>query len=74
MANPIKVLIVEDSPLASTLLSFIINADPELLVIGSVSSGEEALEFIKGIKPDVITMDIVLTGMDGLLWQWFKSF
>lgn len=65
MNKQIKVLIVEDSPLASQLLSFIINADPEMEVIGAVSSGEEALESIKAIRPTVITMDIVLPGMDG---------
>jgi two-component system chemotaxis response regulator CheB len=63
--HPIKVLIVEDSPIAAKLLEFIINSDPALKVIGCVDSGEEALNFIKGKKPDVITMDIVLPKMDG---------
>jgi two-component system, chemotaxis family, protein-glutamate methylesterase/glutaminase len=63
--NPIKVLIVEDSPIAAKFLEFIINSDPDLKVMAWVKSGEEALEFIKGQKPDVITMDIVLPKMDG---------
>lgn len=61
----IKVLIVEDSPIAAKLLSYIIESDAQLEVIGMVESGEAALEWIKNIQPDVITMDIVLPGMDG---------
>jgi two-component system chemotaxis response regulator CheB len=64
-SHPVKVLIVEDSPLAAKLLEFIINSDPNLKVIGCVESGEGALNFIKVEKPDVITMDIVLPKMDG---------
>lgn len=63
--NCIKVLIVEDSPIAAKLLEYIINSDPTLKVIGTVESGEAALEFIKTEHPDVITMDIVLPKMDG---------
>ena len=61
----IKVLIVEDSPIAAKLLSYIIQSDQQLQVIGTVKTGEDALEFIKKTPPDVITMDIVLPGMDG---------
>lgn len=61
----IRVLIVEDSPLAAKVLVQLINSDPKLKVIGCVSSGEEALDFIKHVKPDVIVMDIVLPNMDG---------
>lgn len=63
--QPVKVLIVEDSPVAARLLEYIINSDPDLKVIGCVDSGEKALIFIKTQKPDVITMDIVLPEMDG---------
>lgn len=65
MSESIKILIVEDSPLASKLLEFILQRDPQLKVIGSVTSGEEALAFLRTKRPDVITMDIVLPGMDG---------
>lgn len=65
VSPPIKVLIVDDSPLATELLTFIINSDPDLKVIGCVDSGERALNFIKWEIPDVITMDIVMPKMDG---------
>lgn len=65
-ATPIRVLIVEDSPVTQLLLSDIINADPRLQVVGSVSSGEAALEQIPRLRPDVISMDVSLPGADGL--------
>lgn len=64
-SKEISVLIVDDSPVASELLSFIIDSEPSLKVIGKVRSGAEALEFIKKQKPDVITMDVVMPKMDG---------
>jgi len=63
--SPIKVLVVEDSPVAQLLLVHIINSDPRLTVLGAANSGEEALEFLKRNKPDVIVMDIHMPGMDG---------
>lgn len=65
VSQPIKVLVVEDSPTAAELLIFIINSDPALKVIGWVDNGERALNFIKWEVPDVITMDIVMPKMDG---------
>lgn len=61
----IKVMIVEDSPVAMELLVHILGYDPELQVIGTASSGEEALESVELLKPDVITMDLHLPKMDG---------
>lgn len=65
MVNQIKVLIVEDSPISAELLSYIINSDPALKVIGIVQNGHQAIEFIKVQVPDVITMDIVMPKMGG---------
>jgi two-component system, chemotaxis family, protein-glutamate methylesterase/glutaminase len=64
-SNPIKVLIVEDSAVSRELLTYIINADPMLKVIGFAENGIKALEFIQKERPDVITMDIVMPKMDG---------
>jgi two-component system, chemotaxis family, protein-glutamate methylesterase/glutaminase len=61
----INVLIVEDSKSARLLLEEILGQDCGIQVIGSVESGEEALRFLKYEKPDVITMDIVMPGIDG---------
>ncbi len=62
----IRVLMVEDSPSAALLLREVLESDPGLRVVGTVSTGEEALQFIARQKPDVVTMDIVLSGpLDG---------
>jgi two-component system chemotaxis response regulator CheB len=61
----IKVLIVDDSPVARDLLKFIINSDPDLSVIGTAESGEKAIEMLSTMEPDVITMDIVMPRMNG---------
>jgi len=59
------VLVVEDSPVAREFLIYILDSDPELKVIGTVSNGLEALEALKEKTPDVITMDIHMPGMNG---------
>lgn len=61
----IKVLIVDDSPVARDLLKHIINSDPHLSVIGMAENGEQALKILKTLEPDVITMDIVMPRMNG---------
>ena len=62
----IRVLMVEDSPSAALLLRGILESDPNLRVVGVVDNGEEALRFISRQKPDVVTMDIILSGsLDG---------
>lgn len=61
----IKVLVVEDSPVARELLVYILDSDPEIKVIGAVNNGKQAIEVLKDKKPDVITMDIHMPEMDG---------
>ena len=61
----IKVVIVEDSPVAQEFLTYILSSDPEVKVIGVARNGVEALEAVKQQRPDVITMDIHMPVMDG---------
>jgi two-component system, chemotaxis family, protein-glutamate methylesterase/glutaminase len=61
----IKVLIVEDSITSRELLTHILSSDPDIHVVGAAKNGEEACEFVTRQKPDVITMDIMMPGMDG---------
>ncbi|MFZ2444831.1 MAG: chemotaxis-specific protein-glutamate methyltransferase CheB [Syntrophobacteraceae bacterium] len=62
----IRVLVVEDSELVREFLSHILNSDPAIQVIAKAHNGAEALRLAEGLKPDVITMDISMPGMDGL--------
>jgi len=61
----ISVLIVEDSPVVQELLKHILQSDPALQVAGVASNGDEALEMVQRYKPDVVTMDLVMPGMNG---------
>ena len=62
----IKVLIVEDSRVASEYLKFILSNDPGIEVVGVVENGRQAVEFVRNNKPDLITMDIDMPVMNGL--------
>jgi two-component system chemotaxis response regulator CheB len=61
----IKVLVVDDSPVAREFLTHIFNSDPDLQVIGAAKDGEEAVKAVLDLQPDVITMDIHMPKMDG---------
>ncbi|HEX3982068.1 MAG TPA: chemotaxis-specific protein-glutamate methyltransferase CheB [Acidisoma sp.] len=62
----VRVMVVEDSAVVQGLLRFIIGADPRLEVCAVCTSGEAAIEALPRVRPDVISMDIRLPGMDGL--------
>ncbi|HAE37805.1 MAG TPA: chemotaxis response regulator protein-glutamate methylesterase [Candidatus Riflebacteria bacterium] len=61
----IKLLIVEDSIVAQELLIHILTSDPEIRLVGVARNGKEAIEAAKLLKPNVITMDLHMPGIDG---------
>ncbi len=61
----IRVLVVDDSPLMCRVLGKMLESDPGIRVWGTAGSGEEALELLEKGRPDVVTMDIHMGGMDG---------
>jgi two-component system chemotaxis response regulator CheB len=61
----IEVLVVDDSPVARELISHVLGSDPGIRVIGAAGSGKEAIESIKHHRPDIITMDINMSNMNG---------
>lgn len=62
---PIKVLFVDDSSFMRTILKGIILKEPYVLA-GEASNGREAVELYGRLKPDLVTMDIVMPEMDGI--------
>lgn len=62
----LRVLVVDDSSFMRKAISDILKSDPEIDVIGFAKNGKEALEQVKSLKPDVITLDIHMPEMDGL--------
>ena len=60
-----KILIVDDSAFMRGSLKYIVENDGHL-VVGMASNGEEAIERYKELKPDIVTLDILMQGMDGI--------
>lgn len=65
-AAPIRVLVVDDSAFMRFSITRHLNETPGLLVVGAARDGEEALALLPELKPDVVTLDVQMPGMDGL--------
>lgn len=61
----IRVLVVEDSATARSLLVQILRTDPELAIVGEAKDGLDAVAQAQRLRPDVITMDVDMPQMDG---------
>ena len=62
----IKVLIVDDSAFMRSALSRMLGDDSEIEVVATARDGEEGLEKIRRLKPDLVTLDLEMPRMDGL--------
>ena len=65
-AKIVSVLIVDDSPTMRRHLADMIDAAPGIRVAGEARDGEDVLQQVEKLRPDVISMDIRMPGMDGL--------
>ena len=63
---PIRVLIVDDSPLVRRILAMGFSMDPEIEVMGTAASATEAWAMMQASKPDVITLDVEMPATDGV--------
>ena len=61
----VRVLVVDDSPTTRRLLVSILRADHEIDVIGEAADGVEAVEMVKRLRPDIVTMDVQMPNLDG---------
>jgi two-component system, NarL family, response regulator LiaR len=66
MTQPITVLIVDDHQVVRLGLQTFLARQPDIAVIGEASSGEEALRLAAEQVPDVVLMDLIMPGMDGV--------
>ena len=62
----IKVLVVDDSAFMRKAISTMLDKDPGIKVVGMAKDGQEGLEMVRQLNPDVVTMDIEMPRMDGL--------
>lgn len=65
-ANKIKVLCVDDSALIRSVMTEIINSQPDMTVVGTAADPIAARDLIKVTNPDVLTLDVEMPRMDGL--------
>jgi len=62
----IKVLLVDDHAILREGVHALLAREPDILVVGEAADGQEALEQVPRLKPDVVIMDIVMPRMNGL--------
>lgn len=66
MSNRIRVLIADDHIIVRSGLRLLLEAEPDIDVVGEALEGGEALNLVEKQLPDVVLMDIAMPGMDGL--------
>ena len=66
MSHKTRVLVVDDSALVRSLLSEIINRQPDMCCVGSAADPLVAREMIRELNPDVMTLDVEMPRMDGI--------
>lgn len=65
MAAPVRVMAVDDEPLALRRLEIALSRMDGIDLVGTARSGREALDMIKTARPDILLLDILMAGMDG---------
>jgi DNA-binding NarL/FixJ family response regulator len=74
LEEKIQVLITDDHTLFREGLATLLKPFPDIEIVGSVSSGEEAISAAALLKPDVVLMDILMNGMSGIeATRWIKE-
>ncbi|HEX8039379.1 MAG TPA: response regulator transcription factor [Chryseosolibacter sp.] len=72
--NRIKVLIADDHQLVRDGMEAMLSATPDMDIVAMVGSGEEAINQVRTIRPDVVLMDILMPGMNGIeAARWIKE-
>ncbi|HET9899847.1 MAG TPA: response regulator transcription factor, partial [Actinomycetes bacterium] len=64
--SQVRVLLVDDQPLLRTGFRLILEAEPDLVVVGEAGDGNQACELARTARPDVVLMDIRMPRMDGV--------
>ena len=62
----IRIMIVDDQSLIRDGLAMILNLRPELEVVGTASDGDEVVQKVKQLQPEIILMDIRMPRMNGV--------
>ncbi|MBL0086635.1 MAG: response regulator transcription factor [Ideonella sp.] len=63
---PIRIFLVDDHPMIRHGLAAMIEGEDDFILVGDAASGDEALDRIPPLRPDVVLMDLVMPGTDGI--------
>ena len=66
MSSSVRVLIADDQQLVRTGLRMILDAEPDIDVVGEATNGREAVAMARELEPDVVLMDIRMPELDGI--------
>jgi DNA-binding NarL/FixJ family response regulator len=66
MSAKIRILLADDHPVLRSGLEALLSLEEDVLVVGHASTGEEAVEKTRLLRPDVVVMDLTMPVMDGL--------
>jgi DNA-binding NarL/FixJ family response regulator len=66
MSTPISVLLAEDQAIVRAGFQALIDAQPDVTVVGTAATGRDAVDQAVELRPDLVLMDIVMPEMDGL--------
>jgi DNA-binding NarL/FixJ family response regulator len=66
MSEPVRVLVVDDQDLVRSGLALILDAQPDLSVVGTVADGAAAVHAARTLHPDVVLMDVRMPHKDGI--------
>jgi two-component system chemotaxis response regulator CheB len=66
MTGPIRVVVADDSPFVCRLLTSYLQSSPDFQVVGTALNGSRAVELVKELRPDTVTLDLEMPEMNGL--------
>jgi len=64
-ASPIRALVIDDEPLARDMIREMLAGDPDVEIVGECANGEEAVQAIRSVSPDLIFLDIQMPELGG---------
>lgn len=66
MTDPIRVIVVDDSPFVCRLLTAFLDSSPKIQVVSTALDGKQAVELVNDLRPDTVTLDLEMPEMNGL--------
>jgi DNA-binding NarL/FixJ family response regulator len=66
MPEPVRVLVVDDQPIVRSAVRVLLDAAGEFEAVGEAASGNEAIDAVEQLDPDLVLLDVRMPDMDGI--------